>query len=150
MASGDPAPDGVVLWTRVTPPTDTDLDVRWRIATDPDLQNVVQSGAAQTGRDRDYTVRVEVAGLAPGTTYYYGFQALGANSVTGRTRTAPREAVGQLRSAVTSCSNYQQSYFVAYHGVAARADLDAVLHLGDYFYEYGAGVYGDASLVADD
>ena len=150
VASGDPAPDGVVLWTRVTPPTDTDLDVRWRIATDRDLQDVVQSGVAQTDRDRDYTVRVEVAGLDAGTTYYYGFQALGANSVTGRTRTAPTAAVDRLRFAVTSCSNYQQGYFVAYRGLAARPDLDAVLHLGDYFYEYGAGVYGDSSLVADD
>ena len=150
VASGDPTPDGVVLWTRVTPPTDTDLAVPWRVATDPALQDVVQSGVARTDRDDDYTVRVEVSGLAPGTTYYYGFSALGAHSITGRTRTAPRDAVGQLRFAVTSCSNYQQGYFVAYRGVAARPDLDAVLHLGDYFYEYGAGVYGDAALVAAD
>ena len=150
VASGDPAPDGVVLWTRVTPPTDTDLDVRWRVATDPGLQDVVASGTAATRRDRDYTVRVEVTGLDAGRTYYYGFSALGANSLTGRTRTAPTEAVDQLRFAVTSCSNYQQGYFNAYRGLAGRADLDAVLHLGDYFYEYGAGVYGDSALVARD
>lgn len=150
VASGDPTASGVVLWTRVTPPTDTDVAVNWRVATDPSLANVVQSGRVRVDRDQDYTVRVEVDGLAPGTTYYYGFQALGANSLTGRTRTAPTAAVGQLRFAVTSCSNYQQGYFNAYRGVAARADLDAVLHLGDYFYEYGAGVYADSALVAGD
>ncbi|WP_420455157.1 alkaline phosphatase D family protein [Rubrivirga sp.] len=150
VASGDPTPDGVVLWTRVTPPTDTELGVRWRVATDLDLGDVVASGTARTDRLLDYTVRVTVTGLDAGTTYYYGFQALGANSITGRTRTAPTEAVDQLRFAVTSCSNYQQGYFVAYRGIAARADLDAVLHLGDYFYEYGAGTYGDAALVDAD
>ncbi len=150
VASGDPTPDGVVLWTRVTPPTDTELSVRWRVATDPLLADVVQSGTARTDRTLDYTVRVTVDGLAAGTTYYYGFQALGASSITGRTRTAPDAAVDQLRFAVTSCSNYQQGYFNAYRGVAARADLDAVLHLGDYFYEYGAGIYGDETLIEGD
>ena len=150
VASGDPTAAGVVLWTRVTPPTDTEVAVGWRVATDPNLSDVVQQGTARTDGLLDYTVRVEVDGLDAGRTYYYGFTALGANSLTGRTRTAPSQAVDQLRFAVTSCSNYQQGYFVAYRGVAARADLDAVLHLGDYFYEYGAGVYGDPSLVADD
>ena len=150
VASGDPAQDGVVLWTRVTPPTDTEVRVDWRIATDPDFDDVVQTGTAMTDRYTDYTVRVEVAGLDAGTTYYYGFSALGANSLTGRTRTAPSEAVSQLRFAVASCSNYQQGYFDAYRGIAGRADLDAVFHLGDYFYEYGAGVYGDDDLVEDD
>ena len=150
VASGDPTATGVVLWTRVTPPTDTEVAVRWRIATDPAFRDVVQSGTARTDGMLDYTVRVEVEGLDAGRTYYYGFTALGANSITGRTRTAPSEAVDQLRFAVTSCSNYQQGYFVAYRGVAARADLDAVLHLGDYFYEYGAGVYGDRALVSAD
>ena len=150
VASGDPTATGVVLWTRVTPPTDTEVAVGWRVATDPALSDVVQQGTARTDALLDYTVRVEADGLDAGRTYYYGFTALGAHSLTGRTRTAPAEAVDQLRFAVTSCSNYQQGYFVAYRGVARRADLDAVLHLGDYFYEYGAGVYADANLVADD
>jgi alkaline phosphatase D len=150
VASGDPTHDGVVLWTRVTPPTDTEVEVGWRVSTDPALADVVQSGTAMTDRYTDYTVRVEAGGLDAGTTYYYGFTALGANSLTGRTRTAPSVAVDRLRFAVTSCSNYQQGYFDAYRGVAARADLDAVFHLGDYFYEYGAGVYGDDGLVDDD
>lgn len=150
VASGDPTAAGVVLWTRVTPPTDLVVPVQWRVATDPGLTAVVQSGTTQADRQADYTVRLEVSGLQPGTTYYYGFSAFGRNSVTGRTRTAPSAAVDQLRFAFTSCSNYQQGYFDAYRGIAGRADLDAVFHLGDYFYEYGAGVYGDSALVDRD
>ncbi len=150
VASGDPAPDGAVLWTRVTPETDAEVEVGWRVATDPGLDNVVQSGTARTDASLDYTVRLEVGGLEAGTTYYYGFTALGANSITGRTRTAPAQGVGQLRFAVTSCSNYQHGYFISYRGIGARADLDAVLHLGDYFYEYGAGTYGNDGVVARD
>ena len=150
VASGDPTATGVMLWTRVTPPTDLVVPVAWRVATDAALANVVKSGRAQADRSTDYTVRIDATGLQPGTTYYYGFTALGANSVTGRTRTAPSGAVDQLRFAFTSCSNYQQGYFNAYRGVAERADLDAVLHLGDYFYEYGAGIYGDTQLVDRD
>ena len=149
VASGDPTADGVMLWTRVTPPTDAVIPVTWKVATDAALADVVASGATQTDRSRDYTVRVEVDGLAAGTTYYYGFQALGAASLTGRTRTAPDAAVDQLRFAVTSCSNYQHGFFHAYRGIAERADLDAVLHLGDYFYEYAVGVYGDSTALAN-
>ena len=150
VASGDPAPDGAVLWTRVTPPTDFVVPVAWRVATDPELADVVQSGSTTASQATDYTVRVELTGLDAGTTYYYGFSALGANSLTGRTRTAPEAAVDQLRFGVTSCSNYQQGYFTAYAALAGLADLDAVFHLGDYFYEYGAGVYADPELVDAD
>ena len=90
VASGDPTASGAILWTRVTPPTDFVVPVQWRVATDPELTAVVQSGTVQADRQRDYTVRVDVGGLQPGTTYYYGFSALGRHSVTGRTRTAPR------------------------------------------------------------
>ena len=148
VASGDPTSSGVMLWTRVTPPSDVTVPVTWKVATDPEMSDVVVQGTTQTDRSQDYTVRVDVTGLEAGTTYHYGFQALGAASLTGRTRTAPDAAVDQLRFAVTSCSNYQHGFFHAYRGIAARADLDAVLHLGDYFYEYGAGVYSDSSAVA--
>ena len=150
VASGDPTASGVLLWTRVTPPTDLVVPVTWRVATDPDLATVVQSGRVQADRSTDYTVQVDVSGLQPGTTYYYGFAALGANSVTGRTRTAPAAAVDHLRFAFASCANYQQGYFNAYRGIAGRTDLDAVFMLGDYFYEYGAGIYADAVLVDRD
>jgi alkaline phosphatase D len=146
VASGDPLPDGVVLWTRVTTDAAGPVTVGWRIATDVDLQDVVQSGTVTTGPDRDYTVKVDVSGLDDGATYYYGFTHGGRASLTGRTRTAPAGAVAdddRLRFAVVSCSNWQAGYFTAYAGLARRPDLDAVLHLGDYFYEYPEGGFGD-------
>ena len=145
VASGDPLPGGVLLWTRVTPDATGPVTVGWRVATDPDLQNVVQSGTATTGPDRDYTVKVDVSGLDGGTTYYYGFTHEGRASLTGRTKTAPSGAVpddDRLRFGVVSCSNWQAGYFTAYAGLAQRPDLDAVLHLGDYFYEYPEGGFG--------
>ncbi len=142
VASGDPLPDGVILWTRVTPDVDGLTTVAWRVATDPAMTNVVQSGETTTDAARDYTVKVDVRGLQPGTTYYYDFGAQGARSLTGRTRTAPAGAADHLRFAVVSCSNYAAGYFNAYGRIADRADLDAVFHLGDYLYEYAPGVYG--------
>ncbi len=140
VASGDPLSDRVILWTRVTPDagtSPTEIRVQWRVATDTGLTNIVQRGEVITSPARDYTVKIDVAGLQQGTTYYYGFTALGANSLTGRTRTATQSATGQLRFAVVSCSNFAQGFFNAYARVADRNDLDAVIHLGDYIYEYG-------------
>ena len=91
---------------------------------------------------RDYTVKVDVDGLQPDAAYYYGFEALGAASLTGRTRTAPEGAADHLRFAVVSCSNYQSGYFNAYARIAERDDLSAVIHLGDYIYEYAEGEGG--------
>ena len=142
VASGDPLPDGVILWTRVTPEEDGPVAVRWRVATDPQLRDVVQEGEATTDVGRDYTVKVDVRGLRPDAAYYYGFEALGARSITGRTRTAPAGAADHLRFAVVSCSNYQSGYFNAYARIAERDDLSAVVHLGDYIYEYAEGGFG--------
>ncbi len=141
VASGDPLADRVILWTRVTPDigtTPSEIRVQWRIATDTALTNVVQRGEIITTPQRDYTVKIDIAGLQAGTTYYYGFTALGANSLTGRTRTAVQSATAHLRFAVASCSNFAQGFFNAYARIADRNDLDAVIHLGDYIYEYGA------------
>ncbi|MGB0839924.1 MAG: alkaline phosphatase D family protein [Chitinophagales bacterium] len=149
IASGDPLPDGVILWTRVTPEgqnPDENIVVTWEMATDKDLNNVVQSGETTTDLAKDYTVKVDVSGLEPATTYYYGFTALGMNSLTGRTRTAPEGDSEQLKFAVVSCSNYQHGYFNAYARIAERNDLDAVIHLGDYIYEYGSNVFASDSL----
>lgn len=140
VASGDPLADRVILWTRVTPDigtTPSEIRVQWRIATDTALTNVVQRGEIITTPQRDYTVKIDIAGLQAGTTYYYGFTALGANSLTGRTRTAVQSATAHLRFAVASCSNFAQGFFNAYARIADRNDLDAVIHLGDYIYEYG-------------
>lgn len=138
VASGDPLQDGVVLWTRVTPIAAGPVTVQWRIATDTALQQVVRQGEVTTSAERDYTVKIDVRDLEPGTVYYYGFTAGGRHSLTGRTRTAPSGPVTQARFAIVSCSNYPAGYFNAYARIADRNDLDAVLHLGDYIYEYSA------------
>jgi alkaline phosphatase D len=143
VASGDPLADRVVLWTRVTPPAGTDrVRVLYRVARDPGLADVVQSGSVLATAARDFTVKPDVAGLQPGHTYYYGFSALGQASPVGRTRTLPVGPVDRLRMAVASCASHASGYFNAYARIAERADLDLVLHLGDYLYEYGSGVYG--------
>jgi alkaline phosphatase D len=139
VASGDPLPDGVILWTRVN--AKAPVDVAWEMAKDAAFAAVVRQGTFATTAERDYTVKVDVTGLEPGTTYYYRFRALGATSSTARTRTAPRDAK-RLRFAVVSCSSLPHGFFHVYRAIAERADLDAVIHLGDYIYEYGDNEYG--------
>jgi alkaline phosphatase D len=152
VASGDPLPDGVLLWTRVTPTPDAlpgsgagpEVGVTWEIAADPGFAAIVASGTARTGPERDHTVKVDAAGLAPSTVYYYRFRLGDAVSTVGTTRTAPatEAAVQRLRFGVVSCSNWEAGYFAAYRHLAARTDLFAVVHLGDYLYEYRRGEYG--------
>ncbi|TXF90539.1 T9SS type A sorting domain-containing protein [Neolewinella aurantiaca] len=152
VASGDPLEDRVIIWTRVTPETmdGSPVSVEWRMATDTALTEIVATGSFTTSSSRDYTVKVDVTGLESGTTYYYGFTAFGANSLTGKTKTTPTaDAVDHLKFGVVSCSNYQAGYFNAYGALAARTDLDAIIHLGDYLYEYADFVYGSDSIWAD-
>jgi alkaline phosphatase D len=145
VASGDPLSDRVILWTRITlAQPRSAVNVSWTVASDPAMSQVVQRGTAKTNPARDYTVKVDASGLQPGSTYYYRFTVDGQMSPVGRTRTLPVGAVQRLRLAVVSCSNHAYGYFNAYRRVAERADLDAVVHLGDYLYEYGAAQYGSA------
>jgi alkaline phosphatase D len=148
VASGDPTSERVILWTRVTP-TDSALpvSVQYVVATDPELSAVVASGDVLTSADVDYTVKVDVTGLAPGSTYHYRFSVLGEHSPVGRTKTLPTGQVPRLRLAVASCANYPHGFFNAYGLIAARSDLDLVLHLGDYIYEYANGDYGDGTAL---
>jgi len=140
VASGDPLADAVILWTRVSPSSPGAVRVDWEIASDPGFARVVAGGAVMTDESLDYTVKVDATGLAAGTTYYYRFDAQLRTSPIGRTRTAPSGPVDQVRVAVVSCSKYSRGLFLAYRSVASRADLDVVLHLGDYIYEdAGAG-----------
>jgi alkaline phosphatase D len=154
VASGDPLSDAVVLWTRVTPPagmvldadvgagTGADIEVEWRLGLDRSLLEVIQEGSLRAQAEHDYTVHVDVSGLVAGTTYYYQFRALGRTSLRGRTKTLPSGSAARMRLAVTSCANYPAGFFNAYAELA-RTDLDLVLHLGDYLYEYGNGSLGD-------
>ncbi len=139
IASGDPLNDRVIIWTRITPTDENPIEGTWQMATNPEMTDIVQTGNFSTDASRDYTVKIDVTNLQAGTTYYYNFTALGITSLTGRTRTAPSGNVERLRFGVVSCSHYQQGYFNAYGRVADRLDLDAVVHLGDYIYEYGVG-----------
>ena len=148
VASGDPLRDRVVLWTRVTPgrPGET-VDVGWMIARDARMSRVFASGSVRTSAERDYTVKLDAVALEPGATYYYRFSARGARSPIGRARTLPARPTPRVRLAVVSCSNLPFGYFNVYGRLAARRDLHAVLHLGDYIYEYENGKYGDGSAL---
>lgn len=142
VASGDPLQDAIILWTRVSGAFSGPVRVEWEIAKDPEMLRVVQNGSAWTDDYRDYTVKVDVRNLRPGETYYYRFSLYGDESPVGRTRTLPEGDVASASLAVVSCSNFPYGYFHAYREIAKRDDLDAVVHLGDYIYEYGIGEYG--------
>ncbi|HSO07371.1 MAG TPA: alkaline phosphatase D family protein [Pelomicrobium sp.] len=141
VASGDPLGDGIVLWTRVSGAGGGSLPVRWLLARDAEMKQVVRHGIARTDAGSDYTVKADVRGLAPGTSYHYRFEIDGVHSPVGRTRTLPEGAVASARFAVVSCSNHPAGYFNVYRDIALEDDLDAVIHLGDYLYEYGMGEY---------
>jgi alkaline phosphatase D len=144
IASGDPLRDRVVLWTRVTPgaPGET-VDVDWMVARDARMTRLIARGRQRTSAERDYTIKIDAVALDPGSTYYYRFAARGAQSPVGRTRTLPARPTPRLRLAVVSCANLPFGFFNVYSRVAARPDLDAVLHLGDYLYEYANNHYGN-------
>jgi alkaline phosphatase D len=152
VASGDPRPTSVVLWTRVTPTASStpgsgagpDVVVDWQVSTNSSFTKIVRSGRFSTGPARDHTVKVDATGLQPERIYYYRFSYGSVRSGVGRTRTAPAAASSpaNLRLGVVSCANLQAGWFSSYRHLADRDDLHAVLHLGDYLYEYGPGEYG--------
>jgi alkaline phosphatase D len=141
VASGDPTTRGAILWTRVTP-ADTSVSsipVDWRVA---DGDRVVSRGRAQARASRDWTVKVEPRTLKPGREYRYWFEAGGRRSPEGRVRTLPVGATPDLVLAVASCALYPGGFFNAYRAIATLPRVDAVIHLGDYIYEYGRDGYG--------
>ena len=139
VASGDPLSDRVILWTRVTPVAEEDIAVTVRVYRDTAFADLVGSQSVTASAARDWTVKIDFTGLMPATTYYYRFEAQGFGSAVGRTRTLPVGATDRVRLGVVSCSSYPAGFFNAYGFLAQRADLDAVLHLGDYLYEGGGG-----------
>lgn len=138
VASGDPMADRVIIWTRITEstPSASQIPVRWAVSSTPDFSSPLRSGEQITQADRDWTVKVDVTGLQPATTYYYQFEAFGRRSIIGRTRTAPRGAVDSIRVAVMSCSSYWSSHWSGFANLADRNDLDLVIHCGDYIYDF--------------
>ncbi|MEV7561924.1 alkaline phosphatase D family protein [Streptomyces sp. NPDC089795] len=157
VASGDPLPDGVLLWTRVTPTPEAvpgsglgpATQVSWEVASDKGFSRIVGSGTVTASAATDHTVKVDVRGLQPQTAYWYRFTAGATVSPVGRTLTTPtHEATTDgVRFGVVSCANWESGYFSAYRHLAARTDLHAILHLGDYIYEYGSGGYPEAKYV---
>ena len=144
VASGDPTTDGIILWTRLsTAEPATPVEVFYEVADDADFTRRRTAGRFTTSSDRDFTVKVDVAGFRPRKRYFYRFLALGITSRTGQFRTAPEGDVSMLRFAVVSCSSYAHGYYHSYRQLADRSDLDAILHLGDYIYEYADGEYGN-------
>ncbi|MDJ0278717.1 alkaline phosphatase D family protein [Sphingomonas sp. 2R-10] len=144
VASGDPAADGAVLWTRATPAADGsgDIPLDWHVAASSGGA-AIATGRTTARAPRDFTAKVEPTGLKPGTDYWFWFTtADGTASPRGRFRTLPRGATADLALAVVSCQLYPGGYWHAYTAIAAEPRLDAVLHLGDYIYEYGAQGYG--------
>jgi alkaline phosphatase D len=131
------------LWTRLSVhDSESSASGQWEVFDSLQALTAVAHGEYQTDSNRDFTVKVEARGLEPGTTYYYRFVYQGHASPTGRTRTAPAGPTERLRFAVFSCASLAYGYFHAYRAVAGRADVDAVLHLGDYIYEHGNDEYG--------
>jgi alkaline phosphatase D len=149
VASGDPLTDRVILWTRVTVPRQAEvtrpITVQWDIASDEKMSRIVRTGIAQATPERDFTVKVDASGLEPGRSYYYVFAAAGQRSAIGRTKTLPEGTVARMQLALVSCANYPAGYFNPYRCLANRDDLDAVIHVGDYIYEFANGVYGDGT-----
>lgn len=137
VTSGDPLPDRVIIWTRITPDADSaSMVVQWQMAADKTFQQIVQSGSYTAARDRDWTVKIDVADLQPGQTYYYRFQAPdGTYSPVGRTKTSPLGPVEHLRIAGMSCSSIFSGYFNAYRRLGERDDIDLIMHMGDYIYD---------------
>ncbi len=142
VASGEPAGDSMLLWTRYVPASGDSAHLRAEIAETADFAKVVSGGAQITGPWRDWTAKITVGGLKPNTVYHFRFVAPdGSFSPVGRTKTLPVGPVAAFRAAIFSCSNMPYGYFNAYAHAAARNDIDLTIHLGDYFYEYENGDY---------
>ncbi len=151
VASGDPGVDSVIIWTRVSDyeaAPGSDATVIWETAADKEFTRTIAKGETSTSAARDWTVKTLLTDLEPGTIYYYRFRIGDQTSPVGRTRTLPAGTIDSARFAVLSCTNFPFGYFNVYDQIAQRDDIDAVIHLGDYIYEYGRDGYGGATGAA--
>jgi len=150
IASGDPRPDSIVLWTHISPidPRKPSVSVDWALSLNPDMSNPVKRGTSEARRADSWTFKAIPSGLDAGQTYYYQFTNGEAKSDIGRTRTLPVGAVDRLRFAVVSCANWQQGFFNTYDHISKNGDFDAMIHLGDYVYEYGTDKANEAMKKA--
>lgn len=150
VASGEPGPDSVLLWTRYVSSTGGPSKVRVEISDTRDFTKIVGGGQMVTGPWRDHTVKITVDNLAPGKWHWYRFIAPdGSISPVGRTKTLPVGKTAKFNIAIFSCSNLGFGEFNAYGHAAARDDIDLVLHMGDYIYEYARGGYDGGAKFAE-
>jgi alkaline phosphatase D len=150
VASGEPGPDSVLLWTRYVNPIGGPSKVRVEISETQDFAKIAGGGQMVTGPWRDHTVKITVDNLAPGKWHWFRFIAPdGSMSPVGRTKTLPVGKAAKFNIAIFSCSNLGFGEFNAYGHAVARDDIDLVLHMGDYIYEYARGGYdGGAKFAA--
>jgi alkaline phosphatase D len=140
VASGDPLKDRVILWTRLTPnDSSARLQVTWQIALDDQFKQIVKTDKVTTAASQDFTVKVDATGLIPDQSYFYRFIFGDKIYPVGRTKTLPT-STSKVSFAVCSCSNYPAGYFYVYREMA-KQNVDVIIHLGDYIYEYGATGY---------
>jgi len=140
VASGDPLSNALIIWTRVQS-KEASAVVAWELASDADFKNIIRNGFENTDKSRDFTIKIDVQNLQANTEYFYRFVGLDSVSPVGRGKTLPVDNIEQVKMVVVSCSNYPAGYFNAYSDAAKQEDLDVVLHLGDYIYEYPMGGY---------
>lgn len=161
VASGDPLEDSVIIWTRVTVSEDAvpgsgkgdKAQVKWEVATDRNFQNIASQGTVTATAESDHTVKVDAKGLKPAKDYFYRFIWDGKTSPVGKTHTAPAATahLEEYKLAVASCANWECGYFGSYRGMAQQAEagnIDVVVFLGDYIYEYATGEYAGKSGVS--
>lgn len=142
VASGDPLHDSVIIWTRAVPDNgENQADILWEISDTASFSTIAASDIVQTKASHDYTIKVDVTGLRPAQRYFYRFRSADTTSVVGQTRTLPQSDISQVTFGVFSCSNYPAGFFTPYAHAATDDDIDYVLHLGDYIYEYPADGY---------
>lgn len=146
VASGEPRQRSVMLWTRYVPASGAGARLSWQVSASAEFGRIEADGTALAEEAHDYCVKPVVEGLRPGRWYWYRFRdAAGAWSPVGRTRTLPDGRVRDFRIALFSCSNLRFGWFNAYAHAAARRDIDLVVHVGDYLYEYQEGRYPAAA-----
>lgn len=148
VASGEPESNSITIWTKADIEF-VDKKVQWEISSDSLFGISIDKGDIVINSDSEGTIKVKVDSLKPSTIYYYRFNSEGIYSITGRSKTLPseQEMPKEFKIAFVSCNNYQDGYFNAFNALSKMDDIDLVVHLGDYIYEYEAGRYADTLLV---
>ena len=146
VASGDPTENSVIIWSKVIlDKSVTNAEISFELATDSLFTKTVKKSMVITDQNSDFTVKEKISNLKQNTTYYYRFIYQNKYSIIGTTKTLPTNPAA-YKIAFASCSNYEWGFFTNYRSIAVNKDIDLVVHLGDYIYEYGVGTYGDTSI----